>query len=134
MALSYRTSLRNTMLQALADDVGTSGILRIYSGSVPADITVALAGQAVLAEITCNASQFGTISGGVLTVSATTQDSSANTTATPTFFRVFKSDGTTAVLQGSASVGSGDLNLSSSISVGQTVDLTSWTITEGNGG
>lgn len=131
MAYSLTTAARNARAQALIDAVGTNAIIRIYSGSVPADANTALSGQQLLATLTGNASQFGTVSNGVITVSAVTGDGSADATATPTFARVLTS-GATLIFQCSASVGSGDLNCSSSISLGQAVDITSWTLTEGN--
>ena len=54
----------------------------------------------LLADLTCNATFAAASSNGVLTLNAITSDSSADATGTATHFRIYKSDGTTAVLQG----------------------------------
>lgn len=132
MALSYRTSLRTTMMTDVVTDAGTLTYIRVYNGTRPTNVGTALSGNTLLAELRGNASQFGTVSSGVITVSAITDDSSADASGTPTFARVFKSDGTTAVFDCSAGVGSGDLNFASAFTAGQPVSITSWSIQEGN--
>jgi len=132
VAISYRTSLRTTRMTDVVTDVSTSAVIRVYSGTRPATVGTVLSSNTLLAQLTGNASQFGTVSSGVLTVSAITDDSSADASGTPTFARVFKSDGTTAVFDCSAGVGSGDLNFATALTAGQVVSITSWTLTEGN--
>lgn len=69
----------------------------------------------------------------MLTLNAITQDSSANATGTAAFFRIYKSDGTTVILQGSVGTSGQDLNLNTlSIVSGGPVAVTSFTITEAN--
>jgi hypothetical protein len=133
MALKYSTTLRNAQLDAITTAVGTSGILRIYSGSRPANVAAAISGT-LLAECVCNASAFAAAaSGGVLTASAIADDSSANASGTASHYRLFRSDGTTAVIDGDVSTSGADLNLdNTSINSGQVVSITSFTITAGN--
>jgi hypothetical protein len=133
MALKYSTTLRNAQLDAITTAVGTSGILRIYSGSRPANVAAAISGT-LLAECVCNASAFAAAaSGGVLTANAIADDSSANATGTASHYRLFRSDGTTAVIDGDVSTSGADLNLdNTSITTGQVVSITSFTITAGN--
>jgi hypothetical protein len=133
MALKYSTTLRNAQLDAITTAVGTSGILRIYSGSRPANVAAAITGT-LLAECVCNASAFAAAaSGGVLTASAIADDSSANASGTASHYRLFRSDGTTAVIDGDVSTSGADLNLdNTSINSGQVVSITSFTITAGN--
>ncbi len=133
MALKYSTTLRNAQLDAITTAVGTSGILRIYSGSRPANVAAAISGT-LLAECVCNASAFAAAaSGGVLTANAIANDSSANASGTATHYRLFRSDGTTAVIDGDVSTSGADLNLdNTSINSGQVVSITSFTITAGN--
>ena len=57
--------------------------------------------QNILAELRFGATAFGASLAGVATANAITADSSANATGTATWFRVFKSDGTTALWDGS---------------------------------
>ena len=133
MALSYSTTARNAMLDTLTTAVGPSGKLRIYSGTRPANVAAAITGT-LLAELICNASQFALgASGAVLTLSAITQDSSNDATGTASHFRIWKSDGTTAVIDGTVSTSGSDLNLNTtSIVASGTTSVTSFTITEGN--
>ena len=133
MALKYSTTLRNAQLDAITTAVGTSGILRIYSGSRPANVAAAITGT-LLAECVCNASAFAAAaSGGVLTANAIANDSSANASGTASHYRLFRSDGTTAVIDGDVSTSGADLNLdNTSINSGQVVSITSFTITAGN--
>ena len=133
MALKYSTTLRNAQLDAITTAVGTSGILRIYSGSRPANVAAAITGT-LLAECVCNASAFAAAaSGGVLTANAISNDSSANASGTASHYRLFRSDGTTAVIDGDVSTSGADLNLdNTSINSGQVVSITSFTITAGN--
>lgn len=132
MALSYDTSIRNAMLDAITTRAGGSALLRIYTATRPAT-GAAITSQTLLAELTCNATFAPAASGGVLTLNAITQDSSANATGTAAWFRIVKSDGTTFVLDGDVGTSGSDLNLTTtSITSGQPVSISSFTITEAN--
>lgn len=129
MALAYSTTVRNAMLDAITSAVGASGLLRIYDGTRPATGGTA---TTLLAELTCNATFAPSASGGVLTLNAITQDSSANATGTATWFRITTSGGT-FVVDGNVGTSGSDLNLTTTAIVsGQPVSVTSFTITEGN--
>jgi hypothetical protein len=131
MAVKLSTTARSDRATALNTTIGANAILRIYSGNKPANPATAISGT-LLAELTCG-STFGTVSNGVLTANAITQDSSANATGTASHFRLWKSDGTTAVLDGDVATNGSDLNLTTtSITSGQPVQVTSLVITEGN--
>lgn len=132
MALSYSTTLRNAQLDAVTTAVGASGKLRIYSGTRPANVAAAITGT-LLAELTLNATFAPAASTGVLTLNAITSDASADATGTATHFRIFQSNGTTAVVDGDVSTSGADLNLNSvSITSGGSVAVSSFTITAGN--
>lgn len=129
MALGYSATLRNAQMDAITTAVGASGKLRIYSGTRPANVATAITGT-LLAELTLNATFAGAASGGVLTLNAITQDASADASGTASHFRIWKSDGTTAVIDGNVGTSGSDLNLNStSITAGGTVSVTSFTIT-----
>lgn len=127
-------SLTNAAASAAADAVtalANSGKLRIYSGTKPTNADTALSGNTLLAELTFGTTAFGAASNGVATANAITSDSSADATGTASFFRVFKSDGTTAVWDGTVGTAGCDLNLNStSISSGATVSVSSLTYTQ----
>lgn len=133
MTVSYVTALRNSQLDAITTRAGASALLRIYSGTRPADANTALSGNTLLAELTCNSTFAAGAASGVLTLNAITQDSSADATGTATFFRMVKSDGTTVVMDGSIGTSGSDLNLTTtSIVATQPVSVTSFVITAGN--
>lgn len=132
MALAFATGLRNNRANQIRDaiDAGAgAGLLRIYDGSRPASCGTA---TTLGAELTFSDPSAPGASGGVMTASAITDDSSANATITATWFRVVDSTGT-CVMDGNVGTASSDLNLNStSIASGQRVSCTSFVITEGN--
>jgi hypothetical protein len=136
MAVQLSTTVRNAMLDAITTAAGNGCILRIYDNTSPgrpASPATAVTTQVVLAELTCGTPFAGTAASGVLTLSSITQDSSANNSGTATWFRIFKSDGTTAVADGNIALSASDLNMSPlSITSGQPVQVTSVTLTAGN--
>lgn len=107
MTISIKTSTRNGMLDKITTDIGTSGLMRIYDGTPPADVNTALSGNTLLAELALASAFAPAASGGVLTGNAITADSSANATGTATFFRIVTSGGT-AIMQGTVGTVTGD--------------------------
>lgn len=107
-------SLANAQRNRAADAVAArcnSGVLRIYSGSVPANADAALSGNTLLCELAFGATAFGAASNGTATANAITQDSSNDATGTPTFFRAFETGGTVVVFQGTAGASGGGAEL-----------------------
>jgi len=132
MTISYAVALKNLRLDQITSQIGASGLLRIYSGSVPANADTALGAQVLLAELPCSATFAAGASGGTLTANAITTDASADATGTAAFFRITTSGGT-AKVQGSVGAGSGDLSLNTvSIVAGAAVSVSSLVITAGN--
>jgi hypothetical protein len=130
MTVGFVTGVRNARADAITTFAGNSGKLRIYSGTRPATGGTA---TTLLAELTCNATFAPSASGGVLTLNAITQDSSADATGTATWARLLKSDGTTIVLDCSVGTSGADINLNTtSIVTGAAVSVTSAVLTEGN--
>lgn len=114
MANNLKTSIvaRNAELDALAV-LANSGKLRIYDGSQPATPETAISGQNLLAELTMNATAFGAASGGVITANAITSDTDADATGTASWYRLFQSDGTTVLWDGSVGTSSADIVMNS---------------------
>lgn len=105
------------------------GYLRIYDGTKPTQGDTAITTQVLLAELTFGSPAFGSPSGGTITANAITSDTSANASGTATWFRAFKSDGTTAVLDGTVGVSGCDLNLATDvIGAGAIVAVTDLTV------
>lgn len=134
MALQYSVSVSNAQLDALETAVGTSAILRIRSGSVPASCATADSGT-VLATINLPSDWMAAASSGSKAKSGTWEDTSADATGTAAHWRLYASDGTTCHAQGTitATGGGGDMTLdNTSINSGQTVTVTSFMISAGN--
>jgi hypothetical protein len=121
---------RNSELDSLAALLN-NGYLRIYSGTEPATPETALSGNTLLAELRFNATAFGASASGVITANAITADTSNDATGTATFFRAFKSDGTTVVLQGTVGTSASDINLNSTaIQIAAQTSVSSFTVTD----
>lgn len=132
MSLQYSVSLRNAQLDQIEVIGGTSAILRIYSGTIPADVAAAITGT-LLAQLDLPSDWMAAAASGSVAKAGTWQDAAANATGTATHFRLWKSDGTTGILQGTCGIGTGDLQLdNTSLAVGQQVTVTSFAITAGN--
>jgi hypothetical protein len=133
LAPSISTAARNAACDAVVDlvDAGTPpGLLKIYAGTVPADVNAALGAATLLATLTMSTTAFGAASSGVATAAAITSDTSADATGTATFFRITNAAGT-AIIQGNVGTSGADLNLSStSITTGGTVAVSSLTYTQ----
>lgn len=127
----------NLAVSAEADAVNAllnTGYLRIYDGTQPTTADTAVGAQVLLAELRFGATAFGAAANGVATANAITQDSAANATGTASWFRALKSDGSTAVYDGSVGASGADCNLNSTaIQVGAAVSVTSMTYTANKG-
>ena len=134
MALQYGITVKNARLDAIETTIGTSPILKIRSGSVPATPATADSGT-VLATLTLPSDWMGAASAGAKAMSGTWQDTSADNTGTAAHFRIYDSAGTTCHIQGTvtATGGGGDLTVDNvSFASGQSFSVTSFTITSGN--
>ncbi len=134
MALQYSVAVRNAKLDAVETTVGTSAVLKIRTGSAPANVATADSGT-VLATLSLPSDWMAAASSGTKALSGTWQDASADATGTAAHFRIYASDGTTAHIQGTvtATGGGGDMTLdNTSIASGQSVTVTSFTLTAGN--
>lgn len=130
--LNYSTTLINNQLDEITAAIGSSGLLRIYDGTQPTDVGTALGAQTLLAELALSATAAAAASSGVLTLNAISDDTSANATGTASWGTLTTSAGT-RVVDFSVSTSDADLNLDSvSITAGQTVSVTSFTIAGAN--
>ena len=134
MTLQLSTSVRNAMLDAIESTIGTSAILKIRTGSPPADCGTADSGT-VLTTLSLPSDWMANASSGAKAKSGTWEDASADNTGTAGHFRVYDSGGTTCHIQGTvtATGGGGDMTLDNvSISSAQDVVVTAFTLTAGN--
>jgi hypothetical protein len=111
-----------------------AGFIDIYDGTQPVTADTAITTQVKLAHLTFGNPAFGASVAGVATANAIAQDVSADATGTASWFRAYKTDGTTAVYDGSVGTSGCNLNLNSvAISAGAAVSVTSFTMTESKG-
>lgn len=134
MAFQIAVSSQNALLDAIEADWGASPILKIRTGSQPANCAAADAGS-VLATVNLPADPMAAASGGTKAKSGTWQDTSADAGGTAAHFRIYLSDGTTCKAQGSvtATGGGGDLTVdNTSFAAGQQFTITGFTLTAPN--
>jgi hypothetical protein len=134
MAIQFSVTVRNTRLDSVETAIGTSAILRIRSGTVPATCATADSGT-VLATINCPSDWLSAASGGSKSINGTWQDLSADATGTAAHFRIYDSTGATCHIQGTvtASGGGGDMEVTNtSFTAGQSFTVNTFTLTDGN--
>jgi len=126
MAFQYGVALRNNQVSQIQTSVGGSGTLKIFSGAEPANCAAADP-TGLLATIVLPAT-FLTSTGGVTTI-AGIWSVAASGTGTAQSFRMY--DGSSVChVQGNTTT---DLVLNNqSIATGQTVTVTSFSVTAGN--
>lgn len=130
MALSFATNTANALLNQITArvDLGSgAGLIKLYSGTVPANANAALSGNTLLASLTCSDPSAPAAVNKTLTFNTITQDASADASGDASFFRMTDSDNN-VVIQGTVTAvgGGGDLTLNSvSIVAGGPVSVTS---------
>lgn len=121
MAIVYSTTLKNTRLDAVDTAVGASGVLEIYTSGL----------ASLLVSISLNNPAFAAASGGTMSLDATGLSGTAGNAGTAAEAKI--TDGTSDVITGlTVGQGTGDISLdNTTIASGQTVNITSGTITHG---
>jgi hypothetical protein len=122
MAVNYIASLKSTRMAAV--------ITAIDANAAPATLEIGTAGMAaVLVIITLGDPSF-TESGGVITMTGVPKSGTASNTGTAAAARIKDGGGTSIVTGLTVGTSGADINLNStSITSGQTVSLTSGTLT-----
>lgn len=134
MTLQYSTDLRNAQLDALETTIGASAVLKIFTGSMPANTGVADSGTQ-LAEMSLPADYMANASGGTKAKNGTWSDTGADDTGTAGYFRIYESDGTTCHVQGTITEtgGGGDMIIQNAdVNAGQAIEITAFSISAGN--
>ena len=132
MALQFSAAVRNARLDAIETAIGTSAVLKIRTGSAPADVATADSGT-VLATLSLPSDWMAAASSGSKAKSGTWEDTSADATGTAAHFRVYASDGTTAHMQGTVGTSGTDMIVDSvSFTAGQAFTISAFTLTDGN--
>lgn len=134
MALQFSVAVRNGRLDAIETVGGVSAILRLRSGAAPANCAAADTGT-VLATLNLPPDWLAAAAAGAKAKAGTWEDTSADATGAVAHFRIYATDGTTVIMQGTVTGtgGGGDMTVdNTSIAVAQLVTVTSFTITDGN--
>lgn len=134
MAIQFSIPVRNARLDALTTVIGASANLIIYSGTQPADCSEAPTGT-VLATLKLPSSWMVAAASGSKGKTGTWSDISADNTGEAGYFRIYDSLMSICGMQGSVSESGGDGDMiidNISIVQGQTVSVSSFTLTEGN--
>lgn len=136
MTIQLSAAARNARLDAIETTIGTSAILEIRTGSMPANVAAATTGT-LLALASLPSDWMAAASGGTKAKAGTWQDTSANATGDAGYFRIFASDGTTCGLQGTVSAlgGGGDMELQQAtvgLVSGQSFTVATFVLTEAN--
>jgi hypothetical protein len=134
MAIQLSVAVRNGRLDAIETVIGTSAVLKIWTGSMPANAAAADSGTK-LVEMALPSDWMAAASAGAKAKSGTWSDAAADATGTAGYFRLYASDGSTCGLQGTvtATGGGGYMELDNvSIATGQTVTVTTFTLTDAN--
>jgi hypothetical protein len=131
MPLRLSAAVRNLRLNRQGDELN-NGYLRIYDGAQPATPETAVGAQTLLAELRfADPADGADATGGVMTLSAITDDASANATGTAAWFRALKADGTTAVFDGTVGTSGENINFNTVAFVsGALIEVTSFEITD----
>lgn len=112
--LRFAVAVKNSTLTQIRDaiDAGAgAGTCNVYTGTIPADVATAITVQVLLGTLTFS-DPCGTVATGALTMSAITQDSSADATGTATWARIADSTGSAVMdIDISTTGGGGTLQL-----------------------
>jgi hypothetical protein len=114
--MSFNPKLTDLAANASANAVCAQlpgGWIRLYAGVQPATADTPVSTQTLLASIKLGTPAFGPAVAGIAPGNPVTPDLDIDAGGTGTWFRAFKSDGTTPVYDGSVGLLGCDLNLSS---------------------
>ena len=122
MPISLNTTLRNARASAIVTEAGTTAKLSVYT-----------AGFTTLLYTSTCAATLGTVATGVLTLSAV-GNATATAAGVAALARLFKTDGTTMVIDGlTVGVSGANINITNTtIAVNDVVTTSGGTISEGN--
>jgi hypothetical protein len=126
--MALNTQLADATVNAQAATLAAlcnSGLIRIYDGVQPDTADTALGAQVLGVTLTFGATAFPAAVSGLLTANAITSGT-AVADITPTWARIFKSDGTTVVMDVSAGASGANLTIGA-FTAGTLVSATSFT-------
>lgn len=134
MTVQLSTTTRDAQLSAWNADTGSSAKILIYSGAMPGNCADSATGD-LLVTFSLIASWLGTPSSGVVDLSNLPLSAVVLASGIAGYFRITHNDGVTCSMQGTitADGDGGDMTLdNTSLSSGNTINLLSFSVTEGN--
>lgn len=129
--MQYSLTHRTNAMTQLNTDIGANAVIKIWTGSAPANCGTADTGTNI-ATFAGNAGGFGTVGSQTLTASAVASTTGINGGGVAGYFRVYPSAATStnAVIQGTCGLSAADMILTNTnIAAGQTCNFTSLSIT-----
>jgi hypothetical protein len=132
MAIQLSVAVRNGRLDSFETTCGTSAVMKIFTGSPPANCAAADSGT-TLATVNLPSDWMAAASGGTKAKSGTWEDLSADNTGTAGHFRIYDSGVTTCHMQGTVGTSGTDMTVNSvSFTATQAFTVNSFTLTDGN--
>lgn len=131
MTIQQSTTVRNAELDSIETTVGVSAVLKIFTGAAPANCGTADSGTK-LVEFDLASDWAAAASAGAKALNNTPITATAAGTGTAGYWRLYESTATTCHMQGTvtATGGGGDATIdNTSITSGQTITITSWSLT-----
>ncbi|PUE08992.1 hypothetical protein B9Z51_08645 [Limnohabitans sp. T6-5] len=126
--MALNTQIADATVNAQANALAAlcnSGFIKLYDGTMPASADTALSGNTLGATLTFGATAFQNAVSGTLVANAVTPGT-AVASITPTFARVFRSDGITVVMD--LSCGSSGANITiGAFTAGTSISVASFT-------
>lgn len=132
MAIQLAVTTRNARLNAIETETGPDAVLKLRTGTVPANCGTADSGT-VLCSMTLPTDWLADAAAGAKAKAGTWQGTASGGGGTVGHFRIYDSGGSVCRLQGTVGQGSGDLSLDNAVLAdGQTVTVTGFTLTDAN--
>ena len=132
MAIQLSTTVRNARLDQIETTVGTSAVLKLKTGSPPANCAAADSGTVIIS-YTLASDWAAAAAAGAKSFSSLPLVGAAIATGTLGHYRLYAADGTTCHMQGTIATSGGDMTVdNTSVNIAQTVNVTSWSIADGN--
>lgn len=132
--MALNPKLSDEAANAAADAVcalANSGYLRVYSGAQPETVDTAASTQTLLAELRLAATAFAPASGGVAPANQITSEPACRATDDASWYRVVRSNGTSALWDGSVGTSGCNLNFETIHFVANArIDVSSFSYTE----
>ena len=134
MTIQLSVLCRDARLNAIETYGGTDAVLKLWTGAQPATPETADSGTLVAA-MTLPSDWMAAASSASKAKAGTWEDTSADNPGTVGHFRLYKSDGSTVIMQGSVTItgSGGDMTLDNNVVVaGQSISITTFALTGGN--